>query len=261
PFKMAMPHSFVKIKFDKMYSHWKFFPLGPLFDPVEHGDPQEYKFRQPDFQAGPSMPLGGIACVYVQASQNVPMGMEVCFRTMDDVIYTNPGEGNAVIDKYLLNRCNQMVGKVGKVVTRDELHEVLGQWLTIGYLMLFGDTEEFYLYTADGEKLEVAPKYWAYIKAPWIALLEFKDGGEPEGKEQTIVEESDCIAGLTPNMPVTAQPFPKCVLIPPIPLGWAKWKKTVYWTPGTGYTGCLGKLRVKRWTDVYSYASALPNPF
>lgn len=261
PFKMAMPHTFVKIKFDKMYSHWKFFPLGPLLDPVEHGDPQEYGFRKIDFQAGPKMPLGGIACVYVQASGNVPMGMEVAFRTMDDVLYTQPGEGNAVIDKYLLNRCNQMVGKVGKVVTRDDLHQILGDIKTMFWLLAFGDTEEFYLYTADGEHLECAPKYWAYIFAPWIALVEFKDGGEPEGTEQTIVDESDCFAGLTPNMPVSAKPFPKCVLVPPIPFGWAKWKKTVYWTPGTGYTGCLGTLRVKRWTDVYSYASALPNPF
>lgn len=260
PFKAAMPHSFVKIKFDKMYSHWWFFPFSPAFDPVEHGDPQEYFFKKPEIQAGPKMPLGGAFCEYVQASGNVPMGMEVCWRTMDDVLYTNPGGGNATIDAYLLNRCNQMVGKVGKVVTRDELHDVLSNPLTIVYLMAFGDKEEYYLYTADGEKLEIAPKYWAYIRAPWIALLEFQSGGEPEGTEQTIVDGSDCIAGLTPNFPVSAKPLPKCVLVP-VPFGWAKWKKSVYWTPGTGYTGCLGKLRVKRWTDVYSLGIAVPNPF
>jgi hypothetical protein len=252
PFKMCLPHSFVRIKLDDMLCHWYFFPLGPEADKIEHGDPTKYDFKEPQFQAGPKMPLGGPFCAYVQAGESVQIGLEVFARSLDEVIFAAPGEGNVTTEAYLLNRANEMIGKVGKVITKDELHDCLNNWITRGFL--YAGQTEFYLFSADGETLEVLPKYLALARAPWLVLFE---GNEPDGTEMKVVDDADCIATILNN--VNAKPLPKCMLFPP-PFGWGLWDKDVYWTPGSGYNSCLGNLRVKRWTEVYSVGIAIPNP-
>ena len=87
-FKMSIPHSFVRIKLDKMYSHWYFFPVGPQTK-VEFGDPQEYKYKL-DTHSGPKMPLGGAFCMYVQAG-DVEVGGDVLARTLDQIIFRAAG--------------------------------------------------------------------------------------------------------------------------------------------------------------------------
>lgn len=251
PFKMSIPHSFVRIKIDEMFTHWYFFPLGPELDPVEFGDPTKYDFKKPKFQSGPQMPLGGAFCATVQAGDSVQIGLEVFGRSLDEIIFAAPGEGNVTSEAYLLNRANEMIGKVGKVITKEELHECLNHWTTRGFL--YAGQTEFFLFSADGETIEVLPKYLAILKAPWLVLFQ---GNEPDGTEMKIVDDADCIATLVNN--VSARPLPKCVLFPP-PFGWGLWDKDIYWTPGSGYNSCLGNLRVKRWTEVYSVGIAIPS--
>jgi hypothetical protein len=253
PFKMSLPHSFVRIKIDDMLCHWYFYPLGPEADKVESGDPTKYDFKEPKFESGPKMSLGGPFCAWVQAGESVQLGLEVFARSLDEVIFGAPGEGNVTIEAYLLNRTNEMIGKVGKVITKEELHKALDNWTTRGFL--FAGQTEFYVFSADGETLEVLPKYLALAKAPWLILYQ---GNDPDGTEMKIVDDADTLATIINN--VSAKPFPKCILVPPKPFGWGLWDKDIYWTPGSGYNSCLGNLRVKRWTEVYSVGIAVPNP-
>jgi len=248
-FKMSIPHSFVRIKLDEMFTHWYFFPLGPQTK-IENGDPQKYEYKL-DTQSGYKMGLGGLFCIYVQAG-DVEVGGDVVGRTLDQIIFGLPDEDSPKVESYLCNRANEMVGKVGKVITVNELHDCLSNPLTILYLL--AGQREYYLFSADGETLECMPKYLALIKAPWLLL---KQSEEPDGTEMKLVDDADCPAALINK--VSAKPFPKCLLLPPTPIGWGLWDKDVYWTPGSGYNSCLGNLRVKRWTEIYSLGIAAPS--
>jgi hypothetical protein len=248
-FKMSIPHSFVRIKVDEMMCDWYFFPVGPQTR-VKYGDSVKYGYK-PEEKKGPRMPLGGAFCLFVEAG-TVELGLDVLARNLDQIIFGIPDEDNEKIEAYLVNRANEMIGKPGKVITVDNLHDTLSNPLTILYLL--ADQREFYLFSADGESLEIMPKYLALIKAPWLAL---KYGEEPDGTEMKLVDDADCPAALLNK--VSAQPLPKCLLVPPTPFGWGLWDKDVYWTPGSGYNSCLGNLRVKRWTEVYSLGIAIPS--
>lgn len=248
-FRMSIPHSFVRIKLDDMYTHWYFFPVGPE-KKVEFGDPQKYEYKL-DSQKGPRMPLGGAFCLYVEAGE-VEVGGDVIARTLDQIIFKMPDDDSDKIEAYLLNRANEMIGKVGKVVTTDQLHDCLSNPLTILYLL--AGQKEYYMFSADGESIEVMPKYLALIRAPWLLL---KQSEEPDGTEMKLVDDADCPAVLVNK--ASAKPLPKCLLIPPTPIGWGLWDKDVYWTPGSGYNSCLGNLRVKRWTEIYSLGIAFPS--
>lgn len=248
-FRMSIPHSFVRIKLDDMYTHWYFFPLGPT-KKVEFGDPQKYEYKL-DEQKGPRMPLGGAFCLFVEAG-TVEVGGDVLARTLDQIIFGIPDKDNDKVEAYLVNRANEMIGKVGKVITIDTLHDCLDNPLTILYLL--AGQKEYYMFSADGESLEIMPKYLALVRAPWLLL---KQGEEPDGTEMKLVDDADCPAALINK--ASAQPLPKCLLVPGMPLGWGLWDKDVYWTPGSGYNSCLGNLRVKRWTEIYSLGIAIPS--
>ncbi len=251
-YKMSMPHSFVRIKIDKMETHWFFFPTVPPIppEPVEYGDPQEYKIKDvPKSQTGPAMPLGGMFCAMVKAGDDVEVGFDVLGKTLDDIIFAAPGEGNLTSETYLLNRANEMISVPGRVITPADLHACLDDFMTIIYL--YGDQNEYILFSPDGKKLEVMPKDLAMLKAPWLLLYQ---DNKPDGLEKQLVDSS-CMAPLL-NI-VDAEPLPGFFLVPPV--GWGKWTKNIFWTPGSGYNSCLGELRVKRGTAVYSFACALPD--
>ena len=78
------------------------------------------------------------------------------------------------------------------------------------------------MFSADGETIEIMPKYLALIRAPWLLL---KQGEEPDGTEMKLVDDADCPAVLLNK--VGAKPFPRCLLLPPTPIGWGLWDKDV----------------------------------
>ena len=74
-FKMSMPHSFVRIKLDKMETNWYFFPLMPPIPPkrVKYGDPQEYKIKD-----APEFSSRSRACLWVEWAASGVKAAKMC---------------------------------------------------------------------------------------------------------------------------------------------------------------------------------------
>jgi hypothetical protein len=77
---------------------------------------------------------------------------------------------------------------------------------------------------------------------------------DPDGTETKLIDDASTPAPIFFVPIVTPDPF----CSPFLELGWGTWEKDVAWTPGSGYNGCLGQIRVKRWTDVYSLGACNP---
>lgn len=87
--------------------------------------------------------------------------------------------------------------------------------------------------------------------SPWLFNMIDND---PDGKEKKLVDDASMPGPIFFSPIVTPDPF--CIEL--FSFGWGTWDKDLYWTPGTGYNGCLGTVRVKRWTDVYSLGICTP---
>lgn len=239
PFKLSMPHSFLHIKVDEMKSHWYFFPTG--YPPVEFGPRQTYGYTT-DSQTGSPMPQGGVLCASV-APVSITLGLDVVGRNLDQIIFGPPAGNTAKVEQYMVNRINEMVSKVGVSKSPQDLHNVLANPSTIGWLI--AGERDFYVFSPDGEALTVQPKNLAIAQAPW--LLD-KIANNPDGTETKLIDDASMPAPIFFTPTVVPDPF----CSPLLQLGWGFWDKDVAWTPGSGYNSCLGRIRVKRWTEVYS---------
>ena len=246
PFQMAIPHGFVHISLDDMKAHWKFFPTA--YPPVEFTT-SDYGYI-PDTQSGTPMPQGGLLCSLV-APGDTELGLDVAGRSLDGVIFAMwlSGGDRSKVEEYLTSRCNEMITKPGKTISTSDMHSALSNPVTMA-AMMSGASKDFYLFSPDGESLLCLPEAAAIAKAPWLAPLINND---PDGNERKVVDDSymPTFAGFP-----TATPDPFCTV--DVELGWATMDEDIYWRPGTGYNSCLGKLRVKHWTDVFSLAVATP---
>lgn len=244
-FKLSMPRSFMHIKVDKMYSHWFFFPTG--YPPVEFGAKQEYGYTT-DSQFGPTMPAGGVLCASVSAGTHT-LGLEVVGRTLDGIIFSYPEGNTAKVEGYMVNRINEMVGKPGVAKSASDLHSVLSNPMTTGWLI--AGEKDFYLFSPDGENLTVQPKTLAIAMAPWLNDM---INETPDGTETKIIDDAT-FPMIDIWMP-TVVPDPFCVLF--FNMGWGTYDKDVYWQPGTGFNGNLGRIRVKRWTELFNLGICTP---
>ncbi|HEY9784467.1 MAG TPA: hypothetical protein V6D17_03625 [Candidatus Obscuribacterales bacterium] len=245
-YQMSIPHSFLHIKLDEMKTHWYFFPFGP-FPRIEFGKPQTYGYTT-DTQTGTPMPHGGVLSALVSPGQ-VTVGLDVVGRNLYQIIFGPPSGDTAQVEAYMTNRVNEMLSASNATISFSDLKKVLSDPLTIGW-MLAGE-RDFYVFSTDGKKLTVQPKAMAMAMAPWLAT---KISNTADGNEKRLIDDATSIAPIFFTPAVT--PDPLCTLL--LALGWGTWDKDVYWTPGTGYNGCLGEIRVKRWTDVYSLGVCVP---
>ncbi len=244
-FTMAIPHSFIHIKLDDMKSHWYFFPTG--YPPIEFGVKQTYGYAT-DTQTGTPMPAGGILCSTV-TPDSVTLGLDVVGRSLDQIIFGAPSGNTSQIEAAMVNRIDEMITKVGVSKTASDLHSVLSDPVTIGWMI--AGQQDFYLFSPDGENLTVQPQAVAIAQAPWLAAMISND---PDGTETKFVDDASTPAPIFFSPIVTPDPF----CSEDLALGWGTWEKDLYWTSGTGYNGCLGQVRVKRWTDVYSLGICTP---
>ena len=243
-----MPHSFVHIKLDEMKAHYYFYPTGtPPIGRVKFGTAKTYNYML-STSGGPTMPQGGLLSATV-TPKNVSLGLDVVGRSLDEIIFGMPPGNRAKVERYMVNRINEMISKVGKKMSASDLHSALSDPSCIGF-MLAGQ-RDFYLFSPDGSSIRVAPKPLAIAQAPWLATMISK---EPDGQETKLIDDATMPAPIF-FMP-TVIPDPFCQL--KVNLGWGSWHKDVYWEPGTGYNGNLGRIRVKRWTEVDSLGICTP---
>lgn len=245
PFQLSMPHGFLHIHVDDMYTHWYYFPTG--YPPIEFGPTQQYGYTTDD-QTSTGMPEGGPFCSYV-IPVDVTVGLDVVGRSLDDIIFGVPTGDTSGVEAYMTNRINEMISVPGKTLTASDLHSVLGQFQTRGWLVA-GQTD-FYLYSNDGKTISLAPQLTAQAFPLWLAS---EINNTPDGSETKLIDDA-----TSPSLiyDVTATPDPFCTFV--FAMGETTWDKDVYWTPGTGYNNCLGQIRVKRWTDCYSVGICAPD--
>ena len=247
PFKMAIPHSFVRIDLDQMKSKWYFFPVGP---PIKFAE-QDYNYMIENQSS--TMPLGGVGSSSVGTNATI-IGSEVVGRSLDDIIFGIPGGNTTELENYLVNRANEMITEVGTKITKSKLHSVLGSGETRAALALASGKTSFFLYSPDGKKLVCRPELIAKAdpSANWLKTIISKT---PDGDEKTMVNDAKMIAILgAPLGTVTPLPF----FVMTVNAKWGFYHKSLYWTPGTGYNGCLGTVRVNRSTKVYMLGVCVP---
>jgi hypothetical protein len=240
-FQMSIPHSFLHIHLDGPVTKWFFFPTG--YPPIEIGSEQSYGYDSITTQSSIPVPEGGVLCATVTADSVDDIGMDVVGRTLDQIIFGPPDGSTTTLETQMTNRVNEMISKTGKVYTASDMHSALGSAATIGELAA-GQTD-FYVYSPDGVNLSVVSQMQAQVTPTWLAQMY---SNTPDGTETQLVNDASVAAPIFFMPDVT--PDPDCFLV--FALGYATWDKSLYWQPGTGYNGCLGQVRVTRWTDVYS---------
>lgn len=244
-YKMSMPRSFVHIKVEDPHSEFYFYPTG-LIPPVRFGANQTYGFTPTNHSM--TMPFGGLLCSSV-AGNSVIVGLDVVGRTLDQVIFGIPGGNTTDLENQLTARVNQMISKVGVTKSKSDMHACLNNPATIGFLV--AGQRDFYIFTNNGKDLTCQPKITALATAPWLASM---INNSPDGTESVSVNEATMpFAGA--HIP-TVVPLPAHVVL--LQIGWSNWKKKVWWEPGTGYNGNLGRVRVKRWTEVHNRGVCVP---
>ncbi len=177
------------------------------------------------------------------------IGADVVGRPLDTIIFGAPSGNTALLETQMTNRINEMISKVGKSYSASDLHSLLSNPATIGELI--AGQQDFYVYSPDGVNLSVAPQIQAQVAPMWLAQM---INNSPDGTETTVVDDASTIGPIL--FDPTATPDPFCTV--DFTLGWGTWEKSLYWQPSTGYNGCLGQVRVTRWTDVYSLGVATP---
>ncbi|MCA9803637.1 MAG: hypothetical protein KC777_16810 [Cyanobacteria bacterium HKST-UBA02] len=246
-FRMCMPHTYMHIHIDTMKAKWIFYPTGVIPFPTQNAADQNYGFV-PEFQTSSASP-GGLNCSNVTGYAT--MGLEVVGRSLDAVMFQMPGGNDSQIVNDMTARINQMISKVGKKLSSSDLHAALSDPSTT--LSLAAGVKDFYLVSPDGETVKVYPSAAVAAAAPWIATMINKD---PDGTDKTFS------AGPFPGNPlffVNPTPIPFCEPVPfPVSHGWQLYYKDLKWRPGTGYSGNLGEVTVKRWTENHTYGICTP---
>lgn len=249
-YKIAAPHSFLKIHVDQLKCHWFFYvPLK-----VEGFSTQNYDFTPTSLTGATHFP-GGTGSTSLTPPSHV-IGLDVVGRTLDEIIFGVPKGSTDKLEKYMVSRANQMISKPGVEITASKLHSTLNSPTTIAWLI--AGERDFYVFSKDGESLECQPKALAIAMAPtWLPLI---IGESADGNETKLIDDANMPSIGNPPMPTSPSPIPFFTPAPPyVPnVSWVLWDKDVYWKNGTGYNGSLGEVRVKRWSEVHSVGVCIP---
>lgn len=239
-FKLAIPHSFLDIQLDQMKSKWYFYPVG---FPIKTQE-RNYNYI-PTSQSSISFP-GGVGCTSVSSGSTM-IGTEVAFRSLDHIIFGGPSGNTSELESYMVNRMNEMVTEVGESKSASDLHRCLRDASTTAVLAASQGETHFYMFSPNGKDVVVRPKALAIAQAPWLAT---KINKNPDGSERKLINNAKSVMLPLPSPFCTVVPLPLFVMV--TNLKWGTHHKDVWWTPGTGYNGNVGKVRVFRSTKVNS---------
>ncbi|MCC7532148.1 MAG: hypothetical protein IT342_26835 [Candidatus Melainabacteria bacterium] len=250
-YKAAIPHSFIKLRVENPIVNWQFVPA---FIPVTYFT-GTYGFT-PELKSSPPAIAGGPLCATVQAI-NVQLGVEMAALLatgLDGMIFAPPlSGGEPYLEKELVARCNEMITKVGTTVNAGHVHAALMNPAN-SVALIAGTTQDFALYSPDGQSLRCMPIIGGVVadpQAPWLSVVANNSPDGLEKKKGTSIPIPAPI-GFSP----TIVPDPFCVQS--VALGSGTLKKSLFWQPGTGFNGCLGKIRVQRETNVISVGVCVP---
>lgn len=242
----SLPRSFMKIHVDEPKAHWFFYPTA--WPPVETpGTEQSYGFTPTSLTGAPQLP-GGIGCISVAPTPAL-IGTDTVGRSLDDLIFEYPitASQKQRLENIMVSRINQMISKPDHIQTSVQLHEILGRTATRLYLL--AGVRDFYIYSPDGVNISIKSKIEAMAEASWLIPL---IGNNPDGTENLEVDDEKSLPIY--GSPPVPTPIPTFVPLAPTPLMFFTFGKDVGWQPGTGFNGCLGNVRVKRWTDLNEIA-------
>ncbi|MBX9687320.1 MAG: hypothetical protein K2X27_11500 [Candidatus Obscuribacterales bacterium] len=208
-----------------------------------------YAFR-PDPQSKFGSPASAV-CGSLQGI-SIPLGKEYLPPSLDSAIFGSKLESgdSEKLETLLVNRLNEMISKPGKVLSKSDLHSLLSRPETAAWMQ--ADTRDYYIFSPDGESLDVGPKDYATAKCSWLqATIDHQPDGSSAKKAH--------LSSFFPLLPgqVNVIPDPLCFPYFP-PFGLLYVSIDDQWKPGSGYNGCLGEVKVSHHSDVYLWGIAGP---
>jgi hypothetical protein len=214
-FDLTLPHSFIHIKLDKNTSH--FYLNGTPFPD------QTYDYGIPTVQTAGPMEAGTGTL-----TAETGVGFEFLPPTIWQALTALPGGDYSKLKNVMTQRCAEM--KHG--FQESDLESLLGS-------MLIPGVTDYYIYPDDKGQVQVSPSVSSPVPPTWVL-----SGGDPDGSEKEICNND------TWWFPNWTFPFLEGIGPNPLP-SFTEETDSVNWTAGTGFGGCLGKVRVTHDTTSY----------
>ena len=214
-FQLAMPHTFMKVKFEDNTAHWYINGV-----PAPNSS---YEFRT-DVQQR-SYPVG-TGTLNITAT----LGNEYMPPTVWKGVFALPGSNYDAVTKALLQRCKE----IKHDFTEGDLDAMMMA------CPIIAGNKEFVIFPDPSGSLRCTPQSMAPALAPWINTSKEADGSEAE------IVDDEC--WFVPNFVMAT---PTGLGAKPLP-SWCITYGSLKWKPGTGYDGCLGELRIERETDIFA---------
>lgn len=214
-FDLTLPHSFIHIKLDTNTSH--FYLNGTPFPD------QTYDYGIPTVQTAGPMEVGTGTL-----TAETGVGYEFIPPTVWQSLTALPGSDYSKLKAVMTQRCAEM--KHG--FQQSDLVSLLSS-------MLIPGITDYYIYPDDSGNVRLAPSLSNPVPPSWVL-----SGSEPDGSEAEICSND---TWLFPNWTF---PILEGTGAKPLP-SFTEETDSVNWTAGTGFGGCLGKVRVTHDTTSY----------
>lgn len=245
-YKLSMPHTFVHVKIEDNKLTWLLNSPSAVLGGHEVTIEKEETTYESKLIFKNKSGSSTSAIAGTLLGNGVPVGKEYTDATLESALFASDSEDGSreKLEKVLVQRINQMITEPGVSFTTADLRKMLKRGID-------GDGHNFYIFSPDGKTVEIGPKDYAVSKAPWLIPL---IGHDPDGSEKEILSlQSDfSLFGLVQVIPDEA-----CSPYFP-PFGIMEIKVKGKWTPGSGYDGCLGRVRMEHTNDAYFWGIAGP---
>lgn len=219
-FPLSLPHAYIHIMLDTNTSH--FYLNGTPFPD------QTYDYGIPSFQTAGPTPCGSGTL-----TGETMVGLEFVPPTVWQALTALPGGDYSTLKTVLTQRCDEM--KHG--YQESDMESLLGT-------MLIPGVTDYYIYPDNNGNIQVAPSLSNPLPPSWVL-----SGSDADGSETQICSNT---CWLAPNWTF---PLVEGSGATPLP-SFTEETDSVNWTAGTGFGGCIGKVRVTHDTTSYDNGAA-----